>query len=230
MKNLKLKLISTIITAVIVLSSCGKEDSADVNQDKIYAEYELFYDKNNDKTYASAVFKFSNVTGTNLQLTAPSEIKFNGDVIPYDATFAYYRKEYAGIINSGTFTFKDTDGLTYTNPVSLAKIITNPVIDTIKRANGAYTYTWVGDSVRQNELIGLTIGSVANPLDLEVFLQGAVSSKNFVLPLTQLNGLAIGNSYCQLDRQVETNAPSVTSAGGKIRGKYRAQNTTLYVK
>src|SRR5262245_21459177 len=95
-KLLKPIALLTILSTFMSLSSCKKEDSDDVNQDKIYAEYELFYDKNTDKTYASAVFKFSNALGTNLQLTSPSEVKFNSDVIPWDPVFSYYRKEYAG--------------------------------------------------------------------------------------------------------------------------------------
>lgn len=231
MKTMKKSILFLATASFIIthLTSCKKEDSKDVNQDKIYAEYELLYDKNQDKTYASAVFKFSNVLGTNLQLSSPSEVKFGSDVIPYDATFAYYRKEYAGQINSGTFTFKDTDGKLYTNSVTLAKSITNPVIDTIKRT-GAYTYTWIGDSVATKEVVGLTIGSNATPTNFQFFLQAAVSAKNLVLPLNQLNQLSIGQSWAQLDRQIETTTGNFGSAGGKLRGKYRAQNKNFYVK
>jgi hypothetical protein len=226
----KIKLFSLAIIVSTILSSCAKEDSATVNQDKIYAEYELFYNKNEDKTYASAVFKFSNIGGTQLQLSSPSEVKFNSDIIPYDGTFAYYRKEYAGFISSGTFTFKDKDGLVYTNIVSVAKPITNIAIDTIKRSNGAYTYTWVGDTVKTNEAVGLVIGNNVNPLTFQFFRQASVNTTNLVLPLTQLNQLPIGMSYSQLDRVVQSNAPSVTSAGGLIRGKYRSLDKNLYVK
>jgi hypothetical protein len=224
----KLLLLAIIIMAII--SSCEKEDSASVSQDKIYAEYELFYNKNEDKTYASAVFKFSNISGTQLQLSSPSEVKFNTDVIPFDGTLAYYRKEYAGLISSGTFTFKDKDGLIYTNLVRVAKVITNITIDTINRSNGAYTYTWVGDTVKTNEAVGLVIGNNANPFNFQFFRQAAINSTNFILPLTQLNQLPIGMSYSQLDRVIETNAPSVTSAGGLIRGKYRSLDKNLYIK
>lgn len=213
-----------------LLFSCQKPaDSKDVKQDKIYAEYELFYDKNSDKTYASAAFKFNDALGTPLTLSSPSEIKFNGDVIPFDPIFNYYRKEYAGQINSGTFNFKDADGTVYSNNVNLAKVITNPTIDTIKRV-GSYTYAWIGDSVTANEIVGLTIGNNANTLNFQVFTQNAVNSKNIVLPLNQLNQLPVGSSYCILDRTTQKNATNVTSAGGLIRGKYRALNKNLYVK
>lgn len=223
--------ILALFTMLIVASGCEKPaDSKDVNQDKIYGEYELFYDKNQDKTYASAWFKFNSATGTPLQLTSPSEVKFNNDVIPYDPLFGYYRKEYAGQITAGTFNFKDGDGSVYANQVNLAKMITNPIIDTIRRSAGAYTYTWSGDSLTSNELIGLVIGNTTNPANFQVFLQNTLNSKNLVLPITQLNQLPIGMSYCQLDRQKELPASNVTSAGGKTRGKYRALNKNLYIK
>lgn len=224
-----LKLSLLAITINLIFSSCKKENSEDVNQDKIYAEYELFYDKNQDKTFASAIFKFSNNAGTQLELTSPSEIKFNSDVIPYDPTFAYYRKEYAGLVTSGTFSFKDKNGTVYTNAVSLSKIITNPTIDTIRRT-GSYSYNWIGDSIIANETVGLVIGNNINTLNFQVFLQNTLNSKNLILPLNQLNQLPVGMSYTQLDRQIETNAAGVTSAGGKIRGKYRALNKNLYIK
>jgi hypothetical protein len=226
-KLVNLSLLATVL--LMLFSSCQKADSKDVSQDKIYGEYELFYDKNTDKTYASAVFKFNSNTGNQLQLTAPSEIKFNNDVIPYDPIFAYYRKEYSGQINIGTFNFKDTEGKVYSNQVVLSKVINNPIIDTIKRI-GSYAYNWVGDSVSANETVGLTIGNLLNTANFQVFLQNTVNSKNIILPLNQLNQMPVGLSYCQLDRQIESNAVNVTSAGGKIRGKYRGLNRNLYIK
>lgn len=212
----------------MALTACQKADSSDVNQNKIYAEYELFYDKDADKTYASAIFKFNSVTGTQLQLTPPSEIKFGSDAIPWDPTFAYYRKEYAGQINSGTFTFKDSSGVAYSNTVNLAAIITNPVIDTIHKS-GSFTYTWVGNSISANEAAGLTIAFTAGPTNFQYFYQNTVGSTNFVLSATKLNLLPNGPSTCTLERSCQTTAPSVTSAGGVIRGKYRALNTSVYI-
>jgi len=215
------------ITAVS-LFSCQSEPSSDVNQDKIYVEYELFYDKNQDKTYASAIFKFSNASGTQLKLDSPAEIKFNNEVIPYDQTFAYYRKEYAGLVTTGTFSYKDLNGNVYTNTATLAAEISNPDIDTISR-DDAFTYSWGGTSLGANETIGLVIGNTINTGNFQVFLQNSVQSTSLVLPLSQLNQLPVGSAYTQLDRQIETNATQATSVGGKVRGKYRGINKTLYI-
>lgn len=219
-----------IVIATTQFQSCAVEESDSVSQNKIYAEYELFYDKNTDKTYASAIFKFSNINGTNLKLSAPSEVRFNNDVIPFDQNFAYYRKEYAGKVAKGTFIFKDKDGLFYTNNAEIANEITNPAVTTINRANGSFTYTFTGTSLQQNELIGLVIGSKTVTTNFQVFLQNAIGATNLVLPLSQLNLLSLGDSYCQLDRQIEVTTGNFTSAGGKVRGKYRAQDTNLTIQ
>ena len=68
MKNLLV--ILSLLT--ISLFSCNREESNTVEQDRIFTEYELFYNANEDKTYARATFKFSNVFGTKLELSQPS--------------------------------------------------------------------------------------------------------------------------------------------------------------
>ncbi|MGQ0828848.1 MAG: hypothetical protein ACT4ON_10685 [Bacteroidota bacterium] len=225
----KLKFIISLVFIVTAVTSCKKEESKDVSQEKIYAEYELFYDKNQDKTYASAIFKFSNVLGTQLQLTAPSEVRCNGDIIPYDPVFAYYRKEYAGQVTTGTFVFKDTDGKSYTNVISNIKTIANPAVDTISKSS-SYTYTWVGDALTANESAAITVSNTANGTQFQYFFQNTISSTNFVMGASNLNNLPTGMATCHLERTIETAASAVTSAGGKIRGKYKALNRNVYIK
>lgn len=216
-----------LLFGIFMLASCAKENSNDVNQDRIYAEYELYYDKNADKTYASAIFRFGNATGTQLELTAPSEVKFNNDVIPFDPVFSYYRKEYAGLITTGTFTFTDTEGNSYTNTINPYKTIAFPAIDTI-HSNNSYTVTWVGDSLLANERVDLWIdGTMQN--NSELFIQYTQGAKDVVLSASRLQNLGIGNATCVMDRIWETTATGVTSAGGKVRAKYRALNETAYV-
>ena len=43
--------------AALIMASCAKEDSSDVNQNKIYVDYEVFYNQNEDKTHAVARFQ-----------------------------------------------------------------------------------------------------------------------------------------------------------------------------
>jgi len=213
---------------VCLLMGCAKEDSDDVNQDRIYAEYELFYDKNTDKTYASAIFRFGNAAGTQLQLTAPSEVKFNGDVLPFDPVFSYYRKEYSGLVTSGTFVFTDTQGVSYSNSVSSTRTLAFPAsLDTIHSSN-SYTLTWAGDSVVTGERVDLWMdGPLQN--NVEYFTQYTLNTNSFVLPANRLQALGTGSTACAMERIWEQTASSVTGAGGKVRVKYKALSRTIQV-
>jgi hypothetical protein len=229
-----MKSIKNVVCGIVLfgmshlLTSCANEDSTDVNQDRIYAEYELSYDKNQDKTFASAIFRFGNPTGTQLELTAPSQVTFNGDIIPFDQTFSYYRKEYAGNVTGGTFVFTDADGLTFTNTVSSTRTIAFPVVmDTIHNS-GSYTLQWIGDSVVANERVDVWLdGPQQN--NAEYFTQYLVNTNNVILAANQLQALGIGSTNCTMERIWEQTATGVTGAGGKVRVKYKALNRTVQV-
>jgi hypothetical protein len=212
---------------VVLFTSCAREESTDVNQDRIYAEYELYYDKNTDKTYASAIFRFGNATGTQLELSAPSEVRFNGDVIPFDAAFAYYRKEYAGPVTSGTFVFTDTEGNSFTNSVGSTRTIAFPSVDTIHNS-GSFTLAWIGDNVVANERVDVWMdGPLQN--NAEFFTQYLANTNSMVLAANQLQQLGTGSTTCTMERIWEENAAQVTGAGGKVRVKYKALNRVIQV-
>jgi hypothetical protein len=221
---------TALLATVVLFTACAKEPSSSVDQSKIYAEYELAYNKNTDKTIVSAVFKFSNATGTQLQLSGTSNVKFNNEVLNFDPIFSYYKKELNGKIENGNFIFTDINGLTFNNPIVIAKTIGSMSVDTINRANGAFNYNWSGSSVDNNEAVNLTFINNANPFLVKPFLQYTVGSSNLVLGLSDLNQMPIGMATANLIRTIETNAPAVTSAGGKIRSKYTAENKNIYIK
>ncbi len=215
-----------LFAATNLIQSCASEDSTNVNQDRIYAEYELYYDANTDKTYASAIFRFGHASGTQLELTAPSQVTFNGDVIPFDATFGYFRKEYAGNVSSGTFVFTDADGNAFTNSVSTDRTIAFPTdMDTIHNVN-SYTLVWVGDSIVQHERVDVWMdGPLQN--NAEYFMQYLENTNSVVLAANKLQNLGTGSTLCTMERIWEDTAIGVTSAGGKVRVKYKALNRTI---
>ena len=74
---------SLTLFAAILFMACPIEDSADVNQDKIYTDYEVFYNSNTDKTQVLARFRFGGATGTLLELNEPAEVYFDEDKPPF---------------------------------------------------------------------------------------------------------------------------------------------------
>ena len=227
MKKLKNTVLPILLLMLMFLNACIREESSDVNQDKIHTAYELFYNANQDKTYARAIFKFSNALGTQLQLTAPSQVTFNGDVLTFQNTLAYYEKEFAGYIASGTFVWTDVNGLTFSNTVQNKAIGYPANLDTIPR-NAAYEMFWDGDSLSANERVVLTVNGVLEG-DGQIFTQNNLHAKSIILALNQLQILGQGQGSLWMDRYYEPALTEKTSAGGSISARYRPVNKTVYL-
>jgi hypothetical protein len=107
----KLFLILSLAAATIYFfSSCERESSSDVNQDRIYVLYEIIYDQPTDLSYAKASFFFGSITGTKLELADPSNVKCNDINLGFKNALAYYEAQYTGNIETGNFVWTDTDG------------------------------------------------------------------------------------------------------------------------
>jgi len=62
-----LKPIAWVIVSVLV-TACAKENASDVNQDKIYTDYEVLYNSNTDVTTVVARFLFGGPTKFGIRL------------------------------------------------------------------------------------------------------------------------------------------------------------------
>lgn len=216
------------LSVSLAFVSCQKEDSSDVNQDKIYTVYELFYNQNTDKTVAVCRLRFGSPTGTLLEATSPAEVKFNGDEMPYSIVYSGHAKEYAGKITTGTFTYKNVDGITFTNTTPAMDTIAYPAgFDTITKSV-ANTFTWVGNPLAAGERANLFVGSWTWGEDAAFFAIGQ-GSTDIVMGTNQLNDLALGTSTCYIDRVNEAAITSGTSEGGVIRTRYRPSNIQVTV-
>ncbi len=227
MKRILLNLFSlTLLVSALV--SCQKEDSSDVNQDKIYTVYELFYNENTDKTVAIVRLHFGSPTGTPLEATDPASITFNGEALPYNVFYTGHAKEYAGKLQTGTFVYTNVDGDIFTNtPPSMDTLAFQPDFDTIVKSQ-ANTLTWIGNPLLSTERANLYIGTWTWGQDAAFFAytQGAT---NIVMGTNQLAGLAEGTSTCYLDRVNEVVIDQGTSEGGVTRTRYRPLNKQVQI-
>lgn len=216
------------VVAVLILDSCAKGLSSDVNQNKIYAIYEVFYNENTDKTTVSARFQFGGATGTNLQLDSTSYVTFNNDTLPYNGWVLCHYKEYSGKITSGTFKYANLDGDIFTNSISGYDTLGfQSGFDTIVKSQ-ANTITWVGSPLAANETVSVFIGSWTWGQDALAAVSGA-GNTNIVLGINQLNSVAVGTATVYMDRTYQVDVAEGTSVGGVIRGVYRPQNKVVQV-
>lgn len=224
------KLFYLLFGAGLLVTSCDKEDSSDVNQDKIWTEYNLFYNQNEDKTHAIARFRFGGPTGTLLELTDSSgaNVTYNGDVLPYDAWWSAHHKEYAGNITGGDFVYTNTEGTVFTNTVPSGNTIAfDPGFDTINKTI-AENFTWVGSALGADEQVSVFVGSWTWGEDA-LFFTESDGATNIVMGVTQKANLALGTSTVYMDRATVNTSIDGTSEGGVIRYKYRPTNATVTV-
>jgi len=222
----KFPVIRKVLVAVAIVLpfvACNVEDAADVNQDKIYTDYELFYDANTDKSTAVARFRFGDAIGTILQLmdTTSAYVTFNGDTLTYNWVWSAHTKEYAGLVSSGTFVYENLNGDVFTNTLpAFDTIAFAPDLDTIVRSQ-ANTITWVGSPLAADQTVGIFVGSWTWGQDAAA-LQTNLGATNLILGLNDVSNLPVGPSTLYMDRATEREVAQGTEKGGRIRGKYRA--------
>ncbi len=222
-------LMVALATFGTLFTACESEESASVDQNKIYTTYELLYDQNTDKTYARAQFRFGNALGTVLQLSAPAEVRFNDDALDYKPVLAYYEKEYAGKVTSGTFTYEGTDGVSYSNSVSGLPMIDFPGNFTSVTRNQANDFTWTGTPLAAREEVFLFIRNTTTT-NVQTFYTNAVGATKMVLSAEKLNNLAPGvAAEADLYRDRIDSLSQKTSAGGYLKLNYRTKKKTITV-
>ena len=226
-----MKKIMLFILVSWILTGCGaSEDSSDVNQARIYTDYELFYNANEDKTHAIARFRFGGPFGTILELSRASgaSVSFNGELLAYSSLWGGHHKEYAGNVTSGSFNYVDTDGTSYTNAVPVGASIEFPAGFNQIDISSAQTLSWVGSALAANDQVGIFVGSWVWGDDA-LFLTDADGATSIVMGLNQLQNLALGSAVVFMDRWNAVNVSEGTAEGGRIRYKYRATNAIVTV-
>jgi hypothetical protein len=225
---MKLQSLFIALLCAITLFNCNRESSADVNQDRIYTIYELFYNANEDKTFARATFRFSNEVGTLLELSEPSQVTFNGDILTFNRVLAYYEREYAGFVDSGTFEWTDTEENTFINSAQVNNIDYAATIDTIDRS-ASYELNWSGNPLAEDELVTLTING-ENEGDARLFTTNDIGASSIILAQNILEQVGQGPGTLFLDRSFSPELLDATGAGGRVTGRYRPKNQTPYMK
>lgn len=225
------KIIYLLFAAGLLFNSCNKEDSNDVNQDKIWTEYILFYNLNEDKTHAIARFRFGGPTGTLLELTDSTDAKvtFDGSTMPYAPLWGAHHLEFAGNVTSGTFVYTNTEGTQFTNSIPAGgESINFPVgFDTINKSQ-AQTLAWDGVALNPDEHVSVFVGSWTWGDDA-LFFQDQDGATEIIMGVNAMSNLALGTSTVYMDRVLQKSLSEGTSEGGRILYKYRGTNVQVQV-
>ena len=207
--------------SIVIASSCQRESSADVKQDRIFTHYELFYNANTDITYVRAWFRFGSITGTLLELASPSEVSFEGTKLPFNKLLSYYEIQYAGLKPSGTFHWEDTEGKAFDNEVTINTIDFGVMPDSIART-AALTIPWTGNALGADEVVGTWING-ENEGDAQAAITIETGATALIVPLNKIEKVGAGPGKIYLERRFSPALMEATGAGGYGAGVYRAK-------
>lgn len=217
-----------LLLAALALSACKKEVSKYIDQDKIWTHFELFYDANENKTYATATFRFSHSNGTRLELSDPSTVSFNDQEMAF-LPEGEYQLVFDGYVNAGTFRWSDLDGKEFTNSIEIHEVDFLGDIPTWFFADSITYINWDGAAVDSFETMTLTLdGPLAS--DTKVYTVDTVQAFQFALDSAQLSQLDSGLVSVILDRRYKPALQEQTSKGGVITGRFRPVNKTTNVQ
>jgi hypothetical protein len=227
-------LIALLALTALALSACQMaEQSVNVNQSRIWTGYELHYDANTDLTTAKATFRFGNSLGTPLDLTSPSEVRFNGEMLSRTVQpgtgFVSYERTFAGEVTTGTFRFTDVEGEAYSNTVTLRNVDLPAGIGPIDN-DAAYAFEWVGASLAPSEEVSVTLFRLApGTASLGVFRQTQDGARTVVMDALQLRNVAPGDVTLRMTREWSGSPGRAPDAGGKVSLKWSARDAVATI-
>jgi hypothetical protein len=216
------------LLSAFLVTSCQRESSADVNQDRIHTYYELFYNADEDVTYARAWFRFGNATGTLLELSDPSEVSFEGDKMTFNGLLAFYEKKYVGLKTSGTFKWEDTEGNVFQNTIEVRPIAFGTLPDSIAR-NAAFSIPFTGGPVADKEVIGIWANG-ENEGDAQAAITFETGAGTVIVPADKMAKIGAGPGKIYMDRRYVPLITEAPGAGGGISGVYRAKTANVVFK
>jgi hypothetical protein len=114
-----------LITTLFACDNAEIGDSKDVNQDKIYMDYNISYNEADEDVLLSLKFRFAGSTGTTLVLNNASQAELDGEKLKVDSTEyggAFYQlsKPVNRFAGKHTLTFTDINGKKFENSFEFA--------------------------------------------------------------------------------------------------------------
>ena len=219
MKNIHT--IGIILFGFLLFTSCKREDSVNIDQDRIYANYQITYDSEKNEATMIAGFRLDNSSGTKIELTYPSRVDFNDEGLAWRNGSGHYELKQTGSNHTGAFTYTDIDGVTYVNNPSNLTFIELPFGITNISRSGNFFLPWSGQAIQPGETVTVTISGGAQQSS-KTWTINSVGSSHIILDQNKLMGLTVGNAEIQIQREFSDILQESTLSGGRITSKYKS--------
>jgi len=211
--------------SLFIFLGCKKRNSVNVDQDKIYTDYQVFYDSNEGKTSAKAKFLYKNADGNALKLTGKSVVSFNDEQLSYNEKFNIYEKTFQGFVNTAKFKWMDKNKHSYSFDVKLFPLdffypdtLYKSIIYALKFA----------PPLQKSETLVLSVKPEGEGVPVIITASGEGDSLVYIYK-DDLTPILSNTALLFVDRVNQYIPDEVTSAGGFITTTYR-KSQLVYIK
>jgi len=114
-----------VITGLFACDSNEIGESKDVNQDKIYMDYNISFTEGDEQVALNFQYRFAGASGTTLVLNNPSQVKLDGELLKVDSSKyggAFYtaNKNHNAFLGEHSIQFTDVNGKQFDNSFEFA--------------------------------------------------------------------------------------------------------------
>lgn len=213
------------VMAVLFFTACKREDSINIDQNRIYSSYEYEFDADQNRTRVNATFRLDNSGGKKLQLSYPARVDFNGEGLAWRGAFGSYQLTTYTNSGGGSFSYTDHNNKVYTNAVSQMHATELPFGLTSISQNGNFFLPWQGAALQPGETIRvkITAGSTRE------FTTSASGATHIILNQNALQGLTPGNGTIVLEREKISGLQQSNLSGGRITSRYVSQKAYITI-
>lgn len=217
-----------ILMSILFLPSCKREESVNIDQNRIYSSYDYTYDANANKSSMTATFRVDNSGGQKIELSYPSRVHFNEEGLAWKNAMGYYSLKRSGNLNGGSFSFVDTDSKEFKNQVSGLNSVEIPFgLNGISKS-GNFFLPWDGAPLVSGETIRVTI-SGADQSGSKTWTITNPGTSHVILDQFKLNGLIVGTANIQIEREVSSFLTEVGLAGGRVSAQYKSRKIAINI-
>ncbi|MFT5857929.1 MAG: hypothetical protein ACI865_000013 [Flavobacteriaceae bacterium] len=216
------------MVSVLFFTACKKESSINIDQNRIYSNYDIEYDQHSNQTSVKATFRVDHNSGQKIELTYPSRVGFDGETMSYKKVMGQYTFNRSGNVLNRSILYFDIDGKEFSNSGENMSFIDIPVgFNGISRGGNVFL-PWAGGAIASGETVTVTI-SGGSQSGSKTFTANSVGSNYIILDQYKLQNLVAGTATIQIKREVSKSLVQSNLAGGRITSTYKGRRTTINI-
>lgn len=226
-----MKPIQSIFLVLVAISalSCRKENSEEIDQEKIWTDYRVVINHEINKVVARTTFKNESQVGENLKLGDKASVNANGTNLEWSGIYNWYEKEISNTTQV-EFIFTDNEESLHYGTVNIDTTISYDSSiannDSLKKATIQFIPWANANALSAGEVVNLVIkqGEVTDAIRTD-----SVNATGVYLTTSSLNLFQLGDAEAHFEKWTPGSMTQATSAGGLTWGHYISRTKAIKI-